>query len=205
MATSDIPASTVAEEPSGAPQATPEGTTGAQADDLDTLLSSIDKEYAQASAPKPAEPPKPTEGQSDPRFDELQRTVQAIEQERVASDIEAAVRTVQEHLGDGLPVKLPDRVVRGMLNDLAMENRGVMVAFQNRRQEPGTWKRILAASAAQLRKEFGDPVDQQLTSDRAAAQAAVRGASKASATDDGQPNLAAMSDQEFLKWKREHG
>lgn len=205
MAQSEHPTSTVAKEPKEAPQATPEASEGAQADDLDALLSQIDKEYAQASAPKPAEPPKPSEGQSDPRIDELQRTVQAIEQERVASDIDAAVRTVQEHLSDGLPVKLPDRVVRGMLNDLAMQNRGVTAAFQNRHSDPGTWKRVLAASAAQLRKEFGDSVDQRLTSDRAAAQAAVRGASKASATDDGQPNFAKMTDNEFEAWKRQHG
>lgn len=120
-----------------------------------------------------------------------------------AADVERAVKAVGEELSD-LPVKVSERIVRGMLNDLAASDRRFMAAFDARHTKPDVWAKALKAVAREIRGDLNVQADRSLSEDRAAALAAVRGAST-SAPKESAPALHKMSPREFEQYKRSLG
>ena len=167
---------------------------GAPEKDLDTLLSEIDKEFDQGTK---ASETKSTTAPDD--VAQLKQTVSYLLEQTTRGDIESAVESVSKTLGDEL--KVPRRAIRAMLNDMAIEDPRIRKAFDNRHKDTVGWNKVLKAAAKSIRNEFSGLPDKQLTDDREAVAATIRGASKTTSQDDA-PNLNAMSDQEYETWKR---
>jgi len=161
-------------------------------DDLDSLLD----QYAEET--KPVEQPK---------IDGLEEVVGWVNEQReekasqtIETDLKDAVGSIQEELKD-LDFKPSDRVVRGMLEALAIEDKSIKKAFETRRENPRAWQAALKRAASELKTDFS--VDQQTTSDREAIASAVHNASNKQPEPDKGANLSGMSDYEFQKHKAE--
>lgn len=192
-----------------------QGTTG---DSLESLLAEYSPRKPAPSAPEPsrAEPAKPPEGEkpASPAFDPQKLdtvlraadTVTRFEQRQAEAqlkeDIGSAVKAVKEH--DDLK-GLPDRMVRGMLHDMAAEDARFREAFMRRDQDPAAWSRVLKAAAQEMAKEVGDISSSKISSDRAAVLAAGKSSSKAPPPQQTtNTDLSKMSDAQFRRWKQGH-
>ena len=178
----------VADEQQSDSQNTDEGS-GAQTDDLDSILASIDAEFDDGTRAEPEEE------QSD--LEALKAEVNAIKAKEIDGAVKEAVTSVQSEISE-LGVKLPDRTVRALLNEYSNDPR-FMKAFLNQNVDSKTWSRTLKATAREIAKEHGDLPDQGITSAREAVATAVRG--KSTASEDDAPNFNSMTDQQFNNWK----
>lgn len=120
------------------------------------------------------------------------------------ADVERAVKAVGGELSD-FPIKVSERIVRGMLNDLAASDKRFMAAFNARHEKPDVWARALKAVAREIRADLGSQADAALSEDRAAALAAVRGASTGAPKESAVPALHKMNAREFEEYKRSLG
>ena len=175
-------------------ESTPESQTtgqesGAQTDDLDAILSEIDEDFDKATEETPDED----------EVKQLKATVDALVQKDTDAAINTAVSSVQGDLHN-LEVNLPDRAVKALLNQMAVEDKRIQEAFRDRENNPGRWKKILNAAAKSIAKDFSEQPDQQLTNDRKYATA-IRG--KQTAEDDS-PDFSKMTDHEYNDWKLKH-
>lgn len=181
---------TVAEKPNeAAPQTSDD--SGAQ-DDLDKILSEIDQDFEKDT--------KVPEQKVDKEKDDiaaLKGDVDSVVSHLENIDIEKAVESVSS----ALDVQVPKRVIKAMLNDMAIDDPRVRKAFANRYRDPQTWKKVLKGAAKNIREEFSGLPDKQLSDDREALAASVRGASKTQ-VEDGPPDFSAWSDRRFEHWKR---
>lgn len=191
---------TVADNPDPADKQTGKDE-GAPADrSLDEILSELDQEYDKGTQPddEPKAPAKASKSDDD-----LRRDLDAVKERLFWQDVDAAVGTVKTELGDDLNVS--DRAVRGVLNELYNEDPRFKKAFDNRSNNPTAYQRVLRAAAREVRKDFGDPVDRQTTSDRDALAAAAAGSKSANIVEDEAPDFATMSDADYEDWKAKHG
>lgn len=184
---------TVADEDKAASKTTVEDS-GAQVDDLDKLLDSFGKEFEQGTK-VPEVDPKTVE------IGELKKTVDYLLNQTNSGEIEKAVDAVAKHLGEDS--NLPKRAIRAMLNDMAIEDPRLRKAYDNRRNDPAGWNKVLKAAAKSIQSEFSGLPDKKLTDDREIVAATIRGASKTSVEDEA-PNFSKMSDSEYEEWKRKH-
>lgn len=148
-----------------------------QTAETNDALDSIDdflKEYETDHQPQKVE--QPTDNAEI--MDWIRSQKQEKEREQYQQGVNNAVESIKKDLGD---VKISDRVIRGMLHDLANQNPKVNTAFNNRFTDPGTWNRVLKAAAKDFAKEFQTP-DPEMTRDREAVASAVRSASTAKPT-----------------------
>lgn len=184
--------------------------SGAPAETLDQLLKEFD------SAPKVESPAVTDEVRvpDDLTTEAVYREVVSLKRELtrreraeieavVSQDLETAVNTVKSDLND-LPVNVSDRIVRGMLNDLGANDARFLKAFEARHAAPDTWNRTLKAVAREIRKDIAGGPDRAVSEDRAAAMAAVRGASTTAPKAE-TPKLHEMSDRDFEAYKRSLG
>lgn len=139
-------------------------TVGAQ--DVDELLSQYDEGHQQKVEPS---------DDNKAVIEWVKAQKQKEEKHAYEEGLENAVKTVKAEL-EGIPAS--DRIIRGLLHDLAVVNPKVNHAFENRFQDPTTWNRVLKAAAKEFAKEFEGP-DPGLTKDRDAVASAVRSASTA--------------------------
>src|SRR3990167_11529412 len=170
---------------------TTDGDTGAQTDDLDSVLSEIDKEFYAAK-----EKVKDTPEQQD----ELTAQVAYLVEKETNSAVNEAVQHVKAGLVD-LDVNVSDKVVKSMLNIMAVEDPRVKTAFDGRFENPARWDRVLKGAVKEIAKEF--TVDQQLTRDRETVANAIRG----SKTVNADSNVSFekfqknASDYQIQEWK----
>lgn len=143
-------------------------------------------------------PDKKTERQ-EPN-ERLDRALSYIEQqqqreirESTTRDVTAAVNTLREH--EALS-KVPDRLLRGALYDLAESDKRFLGAWQARDRDPKRFERLIRAAAEDLAAEFTQAPDEQLTEDREAARASVR--SQSGPARPAEPDLKSMSDDEII-------
>ncbi len=159
--------------------------TGAQTDDLDTLLNEIDSDFDKGTQVAP-------ETDKDP---ELSAKVDYLLKQQENTAIAEAVSSVQGGLKE-LEVSAPDEAIEGMLNQMAIKDPRFMKAFQERDQNPGQWNKVLGAATKSIGKKFGDMVDKSLTDDRDSVANAIRGSSTTS-EEDAPKNYNSMSDSDF--------
>jgi hypothetical protein len=165
---------------------------GAQENSLDNVLSEIDKEFEQVN--------QRHESDSETNdVQELRDRLSYLENQSTNTDINKAVQSISESIDK----TVPQRAIRGMLNDMAVEDPRLARAFSNRYSDPKGWDRALKAASKEIRKELSDLPDKELNDDRKAVTNAIRGASKSS--EDEAPNFTKMSDVEFQEWKAKNG
>jgi len=168
-------------------------TKGAQ-DNLDELLSAFDQEFTKAiPEQKAAQQPVANDDVS-----QLRSQVDYLVTQMTSGDIEKAVDSLAHEMGED--VSIPKRAIKGMLNDMAIEDLRLRRAFENRHNDPTSWKKVLKGAANAIRKEFSNIPDKKVNEDRSAIAAAVRGASKTK-VDDEAPDFRGWSDQRFNHWK----
>lgn len=160
----------------------------AQADDLDTLLSKYSQEFDQETNTSEKA------SKDDDRVAQLEARLERYESTKVAEDVANAAKIIAEEIGENAPSQ---RVLKAMLNDMAIEDERLLKAFQNRHNDPQTWNKILKSASKEIKKEFPN-VDKNATESRAAVEAAVRGSTQPS---DDKPDFSKMSDAEFQQWK----
>lgn len=191
---------TVADKPDSGTKADEKAASALAEKPLDDILAEIDEEYEKGTKPEP----KPQQKADSDVSDERLKKLDAIEARLFNDDVSKAVATVKTEFGDGLAVS--DRVVRGYLSELYNEDERFKRAFDARDSNPATFQRVLKAVASEARKDFGEPIDAQTTSDSRALEAAVRGTKSANiAEDDGEPPEFKGDDAEFEDWKAKHG
>ena len=162
---------------------------GAQTDDLDSVLSEIDKEFEDAQKATKEAP----EAEGDPRVDFLIR-------KETETSVNEAVDIVKKSL-DEMEVPVSARVVRSMLNNMALEDPRIKVAFDGRYENPARWQKILKNLGKEIASEFN--VDHQLTNDRKAVEAAIRGSKTATPEDNVSFDkfMRTASDSQIDQWK----
>lgn len=170
------------------------GTLDAQEDDLDSLLSQWDED----PEPKP-EPDKTAKDDLRESLEWIRQEKERSIQEQTSRDIDAAVQVIHKEMGE----TLSEKAVRRMLNGAAGEDARLRTAWMNRHQNRTGYEKVLKALAKDFSSELAAIPDKNITEDREAVSAAVRGAStKVSDEPDIPANIASMSDQEFEQWVR---
>lgn len=160
-------------------------------DDLDALLSEFTEET------KPA-----------PKTDKVEEAVNWINEERIRKaeeDVKNDLKSAVKNIGDSLDldVKPTERVIRGLLRDIAEDDPAIQKAFDQRHKNPQAWASAQKRAARLIKEELS--IDQQATSDRNAITSAVKSASTKQPTPEKAPNLNSMSDREFLNYKMSLG
>lgn len=183
--------------------ATP-GTEVDDAQDLDSLLNEYDEAEPQSSESKEAKDSSPEEGED---IKSVVSYVKSVQERELRQQTEADVKKAVETIKDGFDIPLPDRVVRGVLLDMADQNPKFLRAWSDRHENPAGFNKVLKAIQAQLKQEFGSLPDKTLSDERNALASAVRGATKSTTVDepDDLSNVASKSDAEFNKMLREMG
>ena len=167
--------------------------SGAQDDDLDTLLSQFDQETNQTTDETSAKGEQP---------DETTKRLQQLE-ERVAEDeYRKDITNVIQEVRGGLPEEvLDDTMIEGWLDAAARKDTRLRNAWLARKQKPEDFDKVKQSLAKDFQKKFG-PYFQD--SDKEAVASAVRSASKAPQQDEGpsEQQIAKMSDKEYQQYKR---
>lgn len=176
----------VATEAKDAASPAPDAGKGALDNDLTSLLSEYAAKTtkpAEAAAPAAAQPKPdaPSQGNDLPsKVDQLKllKAAELIEseaKERVTRERDQAVgRTVKAIRGELPDDALHNAAARGWLEEKAASNPALVAAFNDRQNNPQQWAKI----EAQLTREFAavsKRPDSNLTEDREAVSAAVRG------------------------------
>lgn len=184
---------------------------GAQGeDDLDTLLSQFDKKDGegadagskpQPKAPVPAaKPAQKDDASSSELHTMVQSLVQREEERRQAevkrqyeADMTETVKSVR-----GSVSGISDRLVRAWIEGMAEENPKLTNAWIARKDNPQAFNRVVEKLSRDFKKEFEKRPDANVTEDREAVAAAVRGASTETpkAKD---PEYKSMSDAQFAE------
>jgi hypothetical protein len=95
---------------------------------------------------------------------------------------------------------LPANFSRDWLMARGLDDPKLRDAFDGRRQFPRIWARAKQDAAAQLYKLARERPDRQLSEDRLAVSAAVRGASSSHAPAEPEPDLSNMNNGEFRSY-----
>jgi hypothetical protein len=95
---------------------------------------------------------------------------------------------------------LPANFSRDWLMARGLDDPKLRDAFDGRRQFPRIWARAKQDAAAQLYKLASSRPDRQLSEDRMAVSAAVRGASSSHAPAEPQPDMAHMNNAEYRRY-----
>lgn len=175
------------------PQATDDLVdTGTDAQDsLESALSEFDE----------ATQPKKEATQSN----DVQQLVEIMKnerQERIARETnEAIANAVVNVKGD---LDIDNDIVEGFILKMSQRDPRIVKAFDSRNQSPDMWDRVQKQLSKDLQKRIGQRVDAQITTDREAVAAAVKGASKTKqSTED--YDFKKMSDADFNNALQEMG
>ena len=178
--------------------------TGAQNDDLESLLRSFDDQTSTRPQPQPA-PATVAAGTANVELATLQAEVKALKESTWRAKDEAdtadAVRKIK---GD---LEIPDYAVQGWLIDKARNDPRISQLWNERDQRPRDVQRMIERMKVDFAKEQAKfkPVDANATADREAVTAAVKGASTTRAPAEPAPSYGKMTDSEFLAEKRKLG
>lgn len=168
-------------------------------DDLDQLLN----EFDEGTKPKPEETKASPEPKKEPDdLDDLRRFAKDYQQRELDREISATVKGMKDR--NETLNGLSDAFVEARLNWEASKDPRLQSAWVNRHQNPQAWEKVLDGLGRKLSGEIASRPDPQLTNDRDAARAAVRGTSTQPAEDPKPKNsdMAKMSDAEFEAYKK---
>lgn len=166
-------------------------------DDLDALLAQFNQQTTLART-EPASPaPQPQTSQQQPTVDP--NRLAAIENRLFQEDLNKAVANI---MGD---LKIPTRVAKGWIDQMANEDPRIQRAFAERHTNPQAWERVEKGLSREFAKEMKalTDIDPNATEDRAAVAAAVRGASTQRAPETPAPNYSQQSNAEYRRSVRE--
>ena len=183
---------TVVETTQEASQTTSE-VKDAQVPDLDSILSEFDKEFDKSFKGQVTPDPEQNE------VSELRKTVELLVHQTSSGDIDKSVDFISSQMGSEATV--PKKVIKAMLNSMAVDDPRLRNAFDQRHADPARWNKVLKSAAKSIQKEFSGLPDRKLTEDRDAVAAVVRGASKQTKTEDEAPSFKGWSDNRFNNWK----
>jgi len=172
---------------SATPGATVEGARN-NGPDLDALLAEFQTQTTKTET-APQTPPANQQTTIDPN-----RFV-ALENRFFQQDLDKALANIR---GD---LKVPDRIARGWIDQMARENPTISAAFANRDSNQTAWQKIERGLAKEFAKEMAHftAIDPNATEDRAVVAAAVRGASTNRVPETPPPNYAVMRSGDFRK------
>lgn len=163
-------------------------------DDLDTLLSQFEAQTrVEPATPQTQQTQQPQPVPVDP--DRLKR----VEERLFNEDLNKTVSNIR---GD---LKVPDRMAKGWLDQIARERPAIAQAFLQKESNPDNWKRIEQSLAKEFAKEVKSVTfDTEVTEDRNAVTAAVRGASTPAPAEKA-PDFGTMSNAELRAEYRKYG
>ncbi len=166
---------------------------GAQEPTIDDLL----KEFEASENPTEQQTQK-----TDLKADDIREVVGYVREEReqksrerTDTDVAAAADIVKGDLGIS-----KERVIDSLYGKANRDPR-FLRAFQQRHENPNAWNSVLRKMHDELASDLKPKVDENLTDDRAAVEAAVRSQSTGS-TEEPLPDLGSMSDAEFNEAQR---
>ena len=100
-------------------------------------------------------------------------------------------------------VDLPRDYALSWLKARSVDDVKAFKAFHNRRADPRGWAREQERLALELQKEVRERPDRELTEDRNAVIAAVRGASSSSMPHEPEPDLSNLNNAQYTRYVRE--
>lgn len=159
--------------------------SGDDALDVDTLVSN----YKQEMKPASGQQYKPEDVNAIASFVKQQQ--QEAQQKEIDSAINSAVGTIKEGLGD---LKISEKMIKRYMNGMASEHQDLVDAFNARNDNPKAWAEAQKKVLTEIKDEFS--IDNEVTEDREALIAAVRGTSSKPVTEEA-PDFSSMSDREF--------
>jgi hypothetical protein len=197
---SEATTQTVVETTDAQPQAGTEVKADARTEggDLDTLLKSYDEQVKPkepATAPEPQATSTATQVKPDPAVAELQ-------QRFFRQDMNDLVKTVR---GEVDPTMADDEFVEAWVDAQARKDPRLQQAWMQRHANPSQFEKVKAELGKGFARKFSKLPDKQVSEDREAVSAAVRGSTKP-APDDKPPNYAGMNNRSFAdEVEKKHG
>src|SRR4029077_10187841 len=182
------------------PPAQPGGQTESarteQPADFDKLLAEFDEANSKpAPVPTPEPSPQPPPQNIDAEL--VRQEAQLIRAERSRKEISDLVGRVR---GDIPKDVADDDDVENWLNGKAYRDPRVLNAFNQKAFKPKEWAAVESELARQLHAKFAKRIDPNVTEDRMAVAAAVRGsASTSSPPREPATDMSRMSNSEFRK------
>ncbi len=157
--------------------------------DLDTLLAQYE---AETKKPDPVSPPEtqqqpPIQQQVDPN---VARLVSRFDRE----DLQKLVKEVRGDNPD-----FDDTIVEAFIDAMARRDNRLQRAWLEREANPKAFEQIARQLGKEFAKRTARKTDPQLTEDREAVAAAVRGASTQRAPESAPPAYGGMSNVDFRK------
>jgi hypothetical protein len=136
------------------------------------------------------------------RVGELEQYVAQMQHQQWLAEERADFDKVVAEIDDGLKEfpDLPANFSRDWLMARGLDDPKLRDAFDGRRQFPRIWARAKQDAAARLYKLASSRPDRQLSEDRMAVSAAVRGASSSHAPAEPQPDMAHMNNAEYRRY-----
>lgn len=182
----------VVDETNGAAQPAPEATSARADDDLDTLLKEFDESKPEPSTPAKPEPRVAANDTQDASAEVLAARDE-IRMDRFQRDMTSTIKDVR---GD-LPADLyDDDFISSWIDTQAKKDSRLANAWVNRNANPQKFAQVKAALGRDFAKRYGKLPDKQVTEDREAVTAAVRGAST-KVPEGKAPDYAKMTPAEF--------
>lgn len=172
----------------------PEVDSARNDDDLDALLQEFERPSPQYQVQQPEYRPQQAQqpDQTAAIAEQVRQLQGQIASRQYRDDITEAVKVVKGNLG------LNDGIIEGWMHHKALSDPRVAEAWQRRAEQPAQFAKILRGLHKELAQEFSKQPDKQVTEDRDAVAAAVRGAST-KAPEEKPPDFSRMNNQEGRK------
>lgn len=176
----------------------PASAAGAATSDVDRLLSEFETGKTQSKTELPTI--KPILDAIKPLATFAQRKMQEEVSTAAKKSVADAVSAVKSL--DDLK-EVPDRIVRGYLQDRYVEDAEFRTAYDKQGENPQAWQGQLTKAREAFSEDMKFVSAKSVRSDVEAAKAAVRGAGKTqdTKTDDDPGALFAMSGRDFAAYK----
>lgn len=178
------------------PAAQPDGARTESPADFDTLLAQFDE-----ANPKPAPAPQPEPQQQQPQTSNLD--LELVRQEAAMIREARSRKEISELIGrvrGDIPTDVADDDdIENWLNGKAYRDQRVLNAFNQKAFKPKEWAAVESELARQLHAKFSKRIDPQVTEDRMAVAAAVRGQSTSKPPSEPAKDLTRMSNAELRK------
>lgn len=171
---------------------TPRAETGSAGADLDGLLNEFEN-------PNPGTQPRAETSvlkALKPVIEFANTEMESRAKTALDNDIKSAVSFVQE---DEVAKAIPPKLIRGLLEGHAAEDKTFASAFQNRQADPATWQKKLGEARGAILEELKGLPGNTVKSDVEAARAAVSGRSEpvGDKTAPSPVEMMHMSQREF--------
>lgn len=187
-----------------ATEAEPAVPSAAEAASAQNDTSSLDALLSEFNEGTTKTKPAPQVAAPDNKADVLQQRLDAIERrlaaEQETKDFGGAIKEVK---GD---FQVPDYAIRGWLSSEAEADPRINKVWEQRHQNPAAAKKLLTGLKSKFAAEQAKQKtpDAEVTSDKLAVAAAVRGTST-KAPETPSPNYGAMDDKQFAAEKAKYG